>query len=45
MAVCGAECINLTKIAIKILRFYFSYNKQVKNNKNFLKHTKNLNLW
>ena len=38
MALCGMECINLMDDAIKILGIYFSYNKKIEQEKNFLNH-------
>ena len=49
MAVCGMNCIDLTKETIKILGVHFSYNSQVQNEKNYLnavlKIEKVLKLW
>ena len=43
------ECIDLTDVVIKILRIYFSYNKKLEQEKNFLNHIvkvqKILKLW
>ena len=36
VALCGVECVNLLTNTIKILRIYFSYNKKLENEKNFL---------
>ena len=33
---CGAKCLNLESEAIKILGVYFSYNKSLMDDKNFL---------
>ena len=38
MALCGMNCIDLTEDAIKILGIYFSYNKKLELEKNFLNH-------
>ena len=38
VALCGVECVNLLTNAIKILGIYFSYNKKLENEKNFLDH-------
>ena len=49
VALCGGECVNLLTNAIKILGIYFSYNKKLKNKKNFLDHItklqKVINIW
>ena len=43
------ECIDLTDVVIKILGIYFSYNKKLEQEKNFLNHIvkvqKILKLW
>ena len=38
MALCGMDCISLTEDVIKILDIYFSYNKKLEQEKNFLNH-------
>ena len=38
VALCSVECVNLLTNAIKILGIYFSYNKKLENEKNFLDH-------
>ena len=38
MALCGMECIDLTRDVIKILGIYFSYNKKLEQEKNFFNH-------
>ena len=38
VALCDVECVNLLTNAVKILGIYFSYNKKLKNEKNFLDH-------
>ena len=38
MALCGMICIDLTEYVIKILGIYFSYNKKLQQEKNFLNH-------
>ena len=38
MALCGMVCIDLTEDIIKILGIYFSYNKKLQQEKNFLNH-------
>ena len=38
MALCGMDCIDLTEDVIKILGIYFSYNKKLEQEKNFLNH-------
>ena len=38
MALCGMDCIDLTKDLIKILGVYFSYNKKLEPEKNLLNH-------
>ena len=38
MALCGMECTDLTDDIIKILDIYFSYNKKLEQEKNFLNH-------
>ena len=48
VAICGVECISLLTNAIKILNIYFSYNKKLENEKNFLDHItklKVMNIW
>ena len=42
VAICVVECVNLLTNAIKILGIYFSYNKELENEKNFLDHTTKL---
>ena len=37
MAVCGMKAVDLTTDTVKILGVHFSYNKQIQNEKNFLK--------
>ena len=38
MTLCGMDCIDLTEDVIKILGIYFSYNKKLEQEKNFLNH-------
>ena len=38
MALCGMDCIDLTEDVIKVLGIYFSYNKKLEQEKNFLNH-------
>ena len=38
MALCGMECISLIDDVIKILGIYFSHNKKLEQEKNFLNH-------
>ena len=49
VALCGVECVNLLTKAIKILAIYFSYNKELENENNFLDHItklqKVINIW
>ena len=49
VALCGVECVNFLTNAIKILGIYFSYNKKLENEKNFLDHItklqKVINIW
>ena len=49
VALCGVECVNLLTNTIKILGIYFSYNKKLENEKNFLDHItklqKVINIW
>ena len=49
VALCGVESVNLLTNAIKILGIYFSYNKKLKHEKNFLDHItklqKVINIW
>ena len=46
MAFCGMECIDLTDDVIKILGIYFSYNKKIEQEKNFLNYiVKIQNIW
>ena len=42
VALCVVEYVNLLTNAIKILGIYFSYNKELENEKNFLDHTTKL---
>ena len=48
-ALFGVECINLLINAIKVLAIYFSYNKNLENEKNLLDHItklqKVINMW
>ena len=49
MALCGIKQIDLTDDVIKILGIFFSYNKKLEQEKNFLNHIvkiqNNLKLW
>ena len=49
VALCGVKCVNLLTNTIKILGIYFSYNKKLENEKNFLDHKtklqKVINIW
>ena len=49
LALCGMDCINLTKKAIKILETHFPYNKKLGTEKNFIRHVRKiekvLKLW
>ena len=49
MALCGMDCIDLTKKTIKILGIHFSYNKKLETEENFIRHVwkieKVLKLW
>ena len=38
MVLCGTNCIDLTEDVIKNLHIYFSYNKKLDQQKNFLNH-------
>ena len=38
MALCGMDCIDLTKKSIKILGIHYSYDKHFENDENFKKH-------
>ena len=42
MELCGMECINLAKNSAKTFGFHFSYNKQIENEKNFIKLIKKI---
>ena len=42
VAICGIKCIDLTKEAIKILRFFFSYDKNLQLENNFRKTILNI---
>ena len=42
VALCGMEFIDLTTKTIKILGIHFSYNNNVKNNENFMKHIRKI---
>ena len=39
---CGMKCIDLTKNSVKILFIHFSYNKEIKNEENFIKLIKKI---
>ena len=41
-AVCGLKCVDLSNDTIKILGIYFSYNKKVQMQNNFLTTTKKI---
>ena len=49
LALCGMDCIDLTKKTIKILGIHFSYNKKLETEENFIRHVwkieKVLKLW
>ena len=49
LALCGMDCINLTKKTIDILGIDFSYNKKLETEENFIRHfqkiEKALKLW
>ena len=49
MILCGMKCIDLTDDVINTLGIYFSYNKKLEQEKNFLNHIvkiqNNLKLW
>ena len=49
VAPCVVECVNLLTYAINILGMYFSYNKKLENENNFLDHImklqKVINIW
>ena len=42
MELCGMECIDLTKNSVKILGIHFSYNKEIKDEENFIKLIKKI---
>ena len=42
MELCGMECIDSTKNSAKIFGFHFSYNKQIENEKNFIRLIKKI---
>ena len=44
VALCDVECVNFLTNAIKTLGIYFSYNKKLENETNFLDHITKLNL-
>ena len=39
---CGMQCIDLTKNSVKILGIHFSYNKEIKDEENFIKLIKKI---
>ena len=49
LALCGMDCIDLTKKTIKVLGIHFSYNKKLETEENFIRHVwkieKVLKLW
>ena len=49
VALCDVECVNLLTNAIKVLVIYFSHNRKLENEKNFLDHITKLqkvtNIW
>ena len=49
LALCGMDCIHLTKKTIKVLGIHFSYNKKLETEENFIRHVwkieKVLKLW
>ena len=49
LALCSMDCIDLTKKTIKTLRIYFSYNKKLETEENFIRHVRKiekvLKLW
>ena len=49
LALCGMDCIDLTKKTIKILGIHFSYNKKLETEENFIRHVRKietvLKLW
>ena len=38
LALCGMDCIDLTKKTIKVLGIHFSYNKKLETEENFIRH-------
>ena len=38
MALCDMRCVNLREDTIKVLRIFYSYNKQLENDDNFKKY-------
>ena len=49
LALCGMDCVDLTKKTIKVLGIHFSYNKKLETEENFIRHIwkieKVLKLW
>ena len=49
LALCGMDCIDLTKKTIKVLGIHFSYNKKLETEENFIRHVRKiekvLKLW
>ena len=45
MEPCRIECIILSKNSVKVFWIYFSYNKKIENEENFIKHIKNLSMF
>ena len=42
LTLCGMDCIDLTKKAIKNLGIHFSYNKKLETEENFIGHTRKI---
>ena len=41
LALCGMDCIDLTKKTIKVLGIHFSYNKKLETEENFIRRLEN----
>ena len=42
LALCGMDCIDLTKKTIKILGIHFSHNKKLETEENFISHVRKI---
>ena len=42
MALCGMDCIDLTKKTIEVLGTHFSYDKKLETEENFIRHVRKI---